>query len=346
MKYIQIGTGGFGEYWCKAVYPGIASVAQPVAAVDVNEAALENAVKLLGLAPDRCYADARRAMRENRADFAVIVVPPQFHEQMIDLALENGMDVVCEKPLAESMEACCRIYRKVKAAGARLTVTMSHRFEVEKQTVEALVRGGHYGKPNYIVGRLTMRRTGGKAFRADAPESLIPNALIHQLDTVRGIARCNAQTVYADCWPFFPEEERDGAGLSAFAQVVMENGVRACLEASFANATTLNKWSDEYLRVECAQATIVADRREVGVYSHLGYPWPAEARMHLLNQEHWDHALIVRQFVRWISGGEAPPTCLEDNLQCCALVYAAVESARSHTAVHVQDFLKRHMEMP
>ena len=43
----------------------------------------------------------------------------------------------------------------------------------------------------------------------------------------------------------------------------MENGVRAQFEESFGNASALNKWSDEYLRVECANGTIIADNRKV-----------------------------------------------------------------------------------
>lgn len=342
-KYIQIGTGGFGEYWCKHVYPKLSSVAEPVAAADICEAALSNAVEYLGLKPECCYVDAGKAMKEHKADFAVIVVPPQFHEEMIDLALENGMDVVCEKPLADTMEACCRIYRKVKAAGRKLTVTMSHRFEVEKQTVEALVRSGNYGKPNYIVSRLTMQRPDGKGSMSREPENLFSGAMIHNLDTVRGVCGCNAKTVYADGWSFIAEDADRSEGISGLAQVVMENGVRASFELSFANATTLNKWSDEYLRVECAEATLIADKREVSLHNHRGYPYPVMAQMPLMKQEYWDHALIVHQFIRWLDGGDIPPTCLEDNIQCCALVYAAVESMRTHKAVNVQEFLSKYL---
>ena len=40
-RFIQVGTGGFGEYWCSTVLPRVASFARHVAAVDINAQALQ-----------------------------------------------------------------------------------------------------------------------------------------------------------------------------------------------------------------------------------------------------------------------------------------------------------------
>ncbi len=341
-KFIQIGTGGFGQYWCRNVHLKMAGTTQAEAAVDVNPDALRNAVEFLHLPPEACYTDARRAFSEHRADFAVIVVPPQFHEEMIDLALEHGMDILCEKPLADTMEACCRIYRKVKKTGRKLVVTMSHRFEVEKQAVETLVKSGVYGKPNYIQSRLTLKRSCVRDVVHEDPASLITGGLIHNLDTVRGICGCNAQTVYADCWVFENAPDHT-SGTSGMVHVRMENGVRAAFEESCANAACLNGWSDEYLRVECAGAAIIADHKKIEIRSDLGYPHARCAQIPLPQQKYWDHCLLVQQFLDWQDGGPAAPTNLEDNMQCCALTFAAVESLRTGNPVNVQEYLAKFM---
>ena len=339
-RYIQVGTGGFGRYWCRGIYPKIAQVAVPVAAADCNAQALENAVEYLGLSPQVCYTSAVEAMERHPADFVVVVVPPQFHEEIIDAAIAHGLDIVCEKPLADTMEGCMRIYHKVKAAGRKLVVTMSHRFEVEKQTVEAMVKGGRYGKLNYLVSRLTMKR-GDQQLGDRDPAQMISGGLIHNLDTARGICGCNAATVYADCWNFVDDDGTGGVG--GMVQMVMENGVRCSFEESFGNATTLNKWSDEYFRAECADGTIVADNRKVTVENHRGYPFPVKAEVPLCAAPYWDHSRIVRDFLSWLDGGNPPATQLEDNLQCCAMVFAAIESAKTGKAVDVQAFLRRYL---
>jgi len=340
-RYIQIGTGGFGRYWCRALYPRFQDVAVPVAAADVNPEVHANAVEYLGLDPEAVYSSAAEAIEKHPADFVVIVVPPQFHEEVIDIAIAHGLDIVCEKPLADTMEGCMRIYRKVKASGRKLVVTMSHRYEVEKQTVESMVKSGDYGKLNYLVSRLTMKR-GENAPRDRDPVELLTAGLIHNLDTARGVCGCNAKTVYADCWSFRAEDGTGGD--AAMVQMLMENGVRCSFEESFGNATTLNKWSDEYLRAECADGTIVADNRKVTLENHRGYPYPTYAEIPLRVEVHWDHTLIVRKFIDWLDGGEEPDTCLEDNLQCCAMTYAAVESAKTGKAVDVQAFLARYLK--
>lgn len=337
-KMIQVGCGGFGAYWLEVIMPRVNPFAEVVAAVDVNEAALKNAEKFVGLKPEKCYTDLQKALMENEADFVNVVVPPEFHENVIDAAIAAGVDVICEKPLGDSIESSIRICRKIKAAGRKLAVTMSHRFEVEKQTVEAMVKSGDYGKLNYVVSRLTMKRT---PHYESSPETLISSALIHNLDTIRGICGCNAKSVYANCWVGAPELS---SGVSGLAIVEMENGTRAVFEESFVNGSGMDGWSDEYLRAECTNATIVADHRKVTVRSDMGYPYPKSAEIPLLEQEYWDHALIIHDFVRWLDGGDPPKTMYEENLQCCALTYAAIESVRTGQVIDVQEYLKQHME--
>lgn len=336
-KMIQVGCGGFGEYWLEVLMPRISSFAEVVAAVDVNVEALKNARRFVGLSPERCYTDIGRALEENEADFVNVVVPPQFHESVIDAAIAAGLDVICEKPLGDSIESCVRICQKVKAAGRKLAVTMSHRFEVEKQTVEDMVKSGKYGKANYIVSRLTMKRMSNMS--EDSPEKLISGALIHNMDTIRGICGCNVKSIYADCWNPYPELLSSSSGLVIME---MEDGTRAILEESFANGSGLDGWSDEYLRAECAYATIVADHRKVTVTSDMGYPHPKYAEIPLRENEYWDHALIIRDFVRWLDGGEPPITWYGENLQCCAMTYAAIESVRTGKVINVQDYLAEH----
>jgi hypothetical protein len=69
-RLIQVGTGGRGARWCQSILqPTIESGRiDPVAAVDVDPDALENAQEYLGLDEDRCYEDAREAMANHDAD--------------------------------------------------------------------------------------------------------------------------------------------------------------------------------------------------------------------------------------------------------------------------------------
>jgi hypothetical protein len=80
-----------------------------VAAVDIKREALANAHDHLGLPPERCYTDIARAFDENPADFCTIVVPPAYHEEIVDQALSHDLHILSEKPIADTLEASVRI---------------------------------------------------------------------------------------------------------------------------------------------------------------------------------------------------------------------------------------------
>lgn len=343
-KFILIGVGGFGgEFWCGRFIPQFAGYARPVAAVDINPEAARRAAEVYGVVPpEKCYTDARRAIEENPCDFLAIVVPPDDRLPLIDLAVEFGLDVICEKPVADSMDHVCEIYRKMHDAGLKVVVTMSHRMERNKQSLQSLIRGGAYGRLNYLIGRLTMRRSrsGQRHVPADPDEMIrrmLSEGVIHELDTFRGMTGSNAKSVYAKVWKF---DGGDAYGNSAFAQVEMENGVQCFVEHSHANATELNGWGKEFYRAECAQGTLVLDRDELTAYNQLGHPQPARAEVPLLDAGlRFEHPMLMHDFCQWLDGGPEPETSLRDNMQCCALTFAALQSARTGQAVDVQAFL-------
>ena len=148
-RFIQVGLGGFGQHWCTAVWPRLlaAGKAEAAAAVDLNPETFGNATQHLRLPAAKCYTDLRRALRENAADFVVIVVPPAHHERVVDAALAHGLHILSEKPVADTMAGCCRIYHKVRRTRRKMAVTMSHRFDQDKQSLEAAVKSGVYGPP-------------------------------------------------------------------------------------------------------------------------------------------------------------------------------------------------------
>jgi len=342
LRYVQIGTGGFGQWWCNAFLPRLKTLglAEAVAAVDINPEALPNAKSALGLPESRLYTDAEKAVAETRPDFITIVVPPAFHEQMVNIAVKYGCHILSEKPIADTMAACSRIYKKVKAAGLKMAVTMSHRFDQDKMSLEAEVKSGKYGRLHYIVHRFTQncRKFGawGK-FRHEIPDPLLVEGTVHHFDILRALSGADAKTVYARTWnPPWGEFAGDSTALIVLE---MTNGVKCLYEGAKANASTLNGWGNDYLRAECEDGTLELDCRNLRVLR--GGPGKALGQdLPLLEQEVWMNSLLSEMFCNWLLGTrENHPTNLDDNMQCAALLFAAIESAHTGQIVNVQDFL-------
>lgn len=347
-KMIQVGTGGFGGWWCRNFLPpniqdGLIEV---VAAVDLDPQALNNAEEHLGLPDDKLYTDICKAFDENKADFCTIVVPPAFHEGVVDIALKHDMHILSEKPIADTLEASVRIAEKVKAAGKKMGVTMSHRFDQDKTTMRRELRSGEHGALDYLICRFgcDCRRYGSwGVFRHEIPDSLMVEGAVHHLDIMADFAGAKCDTIYAQTWnPIWGEFKGDSQGM---VMMSFQNGTRGFYEGAKTNAVGLNCWSNEYFRAECEKSTLILDHRKLTRYAYkCDKQWGEEDVAYdipLIEQPKWSNTWLIEKFVRWLDGGEPMETNVEDNLQSIALIFAAIESNHTGQPVKVQDFLAK-----
>ncbi len=345
LRYVLVGVGGWGGHWREEVLPRLKELglAEAAAAVDVNPEVLSSAKADLGLTDVQLYNDAAKAVAETRPDFVIIVVPPAMHEPIVDIALAHDCHILSEKPIADTMDACSRIYRNVKAAGVKMAVTMSHRFDQDKQSLELAVKSGAYGDLNYIVHRFThnCRKFGSWGeFRHTIPDALLVDGTVHHFDCHRALAGSNAKTVYAVTWnPPWGEFAGDS---TALITIEMDNGVKCFYEGAKANASTLNGWENDYIRAECCDGTLELDRRKLRVYS--GGPWeePTCEDLALLQQPAWKNPWLAEMFCHWLNGGDPPPNHLDDNIHCVGLLFAAIESAHTGQPIDVPAFMERY----
>jgi predicted dehydrogenase len=347
-RMIVVGIGAMGRAWCDHFLPpnirdGLVEV---VAAADINPDAVAYAGQSLGLPAERCYTDLHKAFDEVEADCCAVITTPATHEQVIDLALAHDLHILSEKPIADTLEASVRIANKVKAAGKKMGITMSHRFDQDKSTLRQLLRSGRYGSLDYLMCRFTTdcRQFGswGK-FRYEIPDPLMVEGAVHHLDILADLTGSVCDTIYAQTWnPPWGDFAGDSQGL---VMMHMANGTRAVYDGAKTNAVSLNGWGHEYVRAECEGATIImshrgiecfpydASKRNQGVREGDGEPIP------LLEQPKWVNTWLIEKFAHWLDGGEPMETNVEDNLQSVALIFAAIESNRTGTPVKVQELL-------
>ncbi len=347
-KVIHVGIGGFGRRWCREFLANnIADgTVEVVAIVDVDPKALAQGQALLGLPDSACYTDIERAFSENAVDFCTVVVPPNFHEQVIDVAIAHGVDVLCEKPIADTMAGSVRVARKIKAAGRKMAVTMSHRFDQDKTTLRQIIRSGNLGAVNLVSCRYYADMRGhlgwGALFRHTMKDPLLIEGAVHHLDIVADFAGARCDTLFASTWkPDWAEYAGDTDGV---VTMVFENGVRGIYEGSSSSATGLNDWSKEYIRIECENGTAILNSREIEVFSRQPikrqrYREGQGQKIPLLEQPKWINSWLIEKYCNWLDGGPEMETIVERNVQASALIFASIESARSGQAIKVQDYV-------
>jgi predicted dehydrogenase len=351
---ILIGTGGWGAAWCKRFLPPNAADGnvEVVAAADQSETALANAQEFLGLRRDQCYTNIEQAMRENKADFCAIVVPPAFHEMVVDLALKYDLHILSEKPIADTLEGSVRIANKVRQAGKKMAVTMSHRFDQDKTTLRRELRSGSYGALDYLAMRFTCDcrqfASWGK-FRHEIADPLLVEGAVHHLDILADMAGAKCDTIYAQTWnPAWGEYAGDS---QALITMHFDNGVRAFYEGAKTNAVGINGWAEEYIRAECQRATVIMESRHVEAFDYDPAKQWAKGRhgsgraIPLIEQPKWANTWLIEKYVRWLEGGEPMETDVQSNLQSVALIFAAIESSRTGMPVKPQEMLQKTMEL-
>lgn len=97
----------------------------------------------------QAYSDVAEMLQTEKPELVSICVPNQLHEKMIDIALDNGSNVICEKPLALSYEATERLFNKAKQSGLTLCACQNQRFTPEYLELKSCIEAGQFGTIYY-----------------------------------------------------------------------------------------------------------------------------------------------------------------------------------------------------
>ena len=79
-------------------------------------------------------------------DLIDICTPPFTHAEIAITCLRAGKNVVCEKPMAASLEECDAMIRARDESGKKLTIIAQNRFRKEIRDIREMVRAGIAGK--------------------------------------------------------------------------------------------------------------------------------------------------------------------------------------------------------
>ena len=93
------------------------------------------------------YADYRAMLDRAALDAVVIAAPDDLHYPLTMAALEAGLHVVCEKPLASNVQQASEMYAKAEASGVKHMVFFTNRWLPPYQYVAHLMAA-------HVVGRV------------------------------------------------------------------------------------------------------------------------------------------------------------------------------------------------
>ena len=212
----------------------------------------------IGIAPDRAYtsfAGMARAegARADGIEAVVIVTPNHMHAPVARAFLENGIDVICDKPLSATIAEAEELAGLARDSGLVFAVTLSNTGYAMVREARALVASGALGKirivrAEYIQDWLTLpiEADGQKQaqWRTDPARAgrsaCLADIGVHAYSLAQFVTGLTPNEVAADLSTFVP-----GRRLDDNAHVLMHyaGGARGVLIASQVSPGNLNRLS-------------------------------------------------------------------------------------------------------
>jgi predicted dehydrogenase len=341
LRVIQVGVGGYGAWWLPTVLDA-AGRADYAALVDVDEAALAAARQRTGLSERQCFPTLDAALNSVQADAVLCVVPPAHHEAVIVPALEAGLHVLSEKPIADTLAATHRIVAAARRARGRLMIAQKGRYHPWVRRFRAALAGGAIGRLNFLTlhYRAPLFRWGASGFRHRMADPLLVEMSIHHFDLLRALLGRDAVDVAGRSWNW--AWSGFAGDVAASLVITMDGALPVVYEANCISAGDLTSWYGE-IRAEGETGALTM------VYPRLYIARRGADQIHTaglredlmaVTDAHAGQAVAFGEFLDAVEQDRPAETSAEDNLRTMALLFAAVDACHTGERRRIADYLR------
>jgi myo-inositol 2-dehydrogenase/D-chiro-inositol 1-dehydrogenase len=175
-----IGTGMIGQDHIRRLTHVLAG--SQVVAVSDTDAARAHEVAAGLPVPATVHATGLEVASDPAVDAVVVASWGGSHEEYVVASIAAGKPVFCEKPLADTVEACERILEAEVAAGHRLVqVGFMRRYDPGYRAMKTVVDSGDIGAP--LIMHCCHRNPSVPGYYTK--ESAILDTAVHEVDIVR-----------------------------------------------------------------------------------------------------------------------------------------------------------------
>jgi predicted dehydrogenase len=298
-----------------------------VAWVDVNEQMLQEKCEAYDFSPQHCYTSLQEALENEEADGLINVTPPQYHRAISCAALDAGLHVLSEKPLADSMASARDIVECAEKAEAILMVAQNYRYRDVAATLRQTLASGRYGAAGQVqVNFFKGPHFGG--FREEMDYPLIIDMSIHHFDMMRYILDADPRTVGGYSWN--PRWSWFAGDASACLFFEFENGLSVVYNGSWCSTGAETSWNGDW-RIECEQGVILSRDDTVSV----GETENTLAKVESKGATPSNQDYLLHEFYEAVMEGSRPATHGRDNLKSLSMVFSAVEAVRTGRVIQL-----------
>lgn len=270
----------------------------------------------------KVYDDFDKMLECEKLDAVDVTLPTPLHPEMSIKALNKGINVLCEKPMAIDAKTCDKMVAAEKKSGAHLMIAQCVRYWPEYIVLKDYIDSGKFGK--VIAADFTrfspapVWNKGGKCWFLDESMSggVALDMHLHDTDEIHNlfgmpVSVTSNTHLHKDGWTDFistaysyPDKVVTSSSSWAMSKsFVWESGFRVVFEKAVA---VLNTHSSPAFTV----------------YPEKGKPFtPKVPKINGYERE-------IKEFAAWISGGKAAPVTAKSARDSVAIVDAERKSAK------------------
>jgi predicted dehydrogenase len=338
LKFAIIGAGFWAQYQLAAwrELPGV----ECVAVCDRARDRAEGFARRFGL--EAVYTDAGEMLRRERLDFVDIITGVETHSELVHLAAEHRVPVICQKPMAGSFDEAAAMVRACQASETPFLVHENWRWQTPLRQVRRELFSGNIG--GVFRARLQFCSSfpvfDNQPALKELDQFILTDMGSHILDTARflfGEARtlsCQTHRIHRDI---------RGEDV-ATVMMGMENGATVVCEMSYASRLEHERFPETYAFIEGELGSIelskdfwvrvtTAEGTQARRYPPPRYAW-ADPAYDLVQ------ASIVpcnANLLAALRGETIAETSGEENLNTLRLVFACYEAAREERMVNLTE---------
>lgn len=202
MKYALIGCGRIAT---NHVTAAVNNELEIVAVCDILPEKMEEILAKHGLENDKSinrYTDYKKMIAENDLELVSIATESGKHAEIALNAIDAGINVIIEKPMAMNIADAEEIIRRAEEKDVKVSACHQNRFNVAVQEVRKAVESGRLGRMSH--GSINVRWNRNKGYYDQAPwrgtweedGGCLMNQCIHGIDLLRWMMGDEVEEVY------------------------------------------------------------------------------------------------------------------------------------------------------
>jgi predicted dehydrogenase len=258
LRVAVVGTGFIGSVHVRSARMAGADVVG--VAASTPERAAEQA-RRLGVR--RGYASAEEAVGDAGLDVVHVCTPNHLHAPLTLQALQTGLHVVCEKPVATSAAEADAVRRRAEERGRVVAVPFVYRYHAMARQARGLVREGRLGDVRLVHGTYLqdwLMGAGDANWRVDpatgGPSRAFADIGSHWCDLAEFVTGARLRVHAAQRRTFLPGRPTEDAVVATLGD---DDGVLASVVVSQVSPGRKNRL---WLEVDGSERSVVFDQQE------------------------------------------------------------------------------------